>query len=132
LAFGLVSGVEKEDVEAAAEEVEAADELRVRDERRVRPRGADEAERAACEAMAKANSRLRPARTPERSTKESPPPSASPSMEEEPNSLLSSLESFLSLTFPRSMPSYSTHSITAASAAEEEEEVELGLDRDGS
>jgi len=59
-------------------------------------------------------------------------------MEEEPNSLLSSLESFLSLTFPRrtrSMPSSSTHSTTAASAAgeeEEEEEAELGLDRDGS
>ena len=46
---------------------EAGDEVRVRDERRVRPRGA---ERAAWEAMAKANSRLRPARTPERSTKE--------------------------------------------------------------
>jgi len=53
-------------------------------------------------------------------------------MEEEPNSLLSSLESFLSLTSPRSMPSSSTHSTMAASAAEEEEEVELGLDRDGS
>jgi hypothetical protein len=59
-------------------------------------------------------------------------------MEEEPNSLLSSLESFLSLTFPRrtssSTPSSSTHSTTAASAAEEEEEeeVELGSDRDGS
>ena len=46
---------------------EAGDEVSVRDERRVRPRGA---ERAAWEAMAKANSRLRPARTPERSTKE--------------------------------------------------------------
>jgi hypothetical protein len=83
LAFGFVSGVEEEDVETAApatEGVEAADGLRMRDERRVRPRGAYEDERTACEAMAKANSRLRPARTPERSTKDSPPPSASSSM----------------------------------------------------
>jgi hypothetical protein len=62
---------------------EAGDEVvsRVRDERRVRPRGS---ESAAWEAMAKANSRLRPARTPERSTKEEeappPPPSGSSSM----------------------------------------------------
>jgi hypothetical protein len=63
---------------------EAGDEVvsRVRDERRVRPRGS---ESAAWEAMAKANSRLRPARTPERSTKEEeeappPPPLGSSSM----------------------------------------------------
>lgn len=59
-------------------EEEAGDELRVRDERRVRPRGK---EREAWEAMAKANSRLRPARTPERSTNEPAPPSASSSMD---------------------------------------------------
>lgn len=73
LAFGLRSRVE-----AAVAEEEAGDELRVRDERRVRPRGK---EREAWEAMAKANSRLRPARTPERSTNEPAPPSASSSMD---------------------------------------------------
>jgi hypothetical protein len=58
----------------------AGDEVRLRDERRVRPRVAEEDERAAWEAMAKANSRLRPARTPERSTKELAAPSGSSSM----------------------------------------------------
>uniref|UniRef100_A0A0A9FCC2 Uncharacterized protein n=1 Tax=Arundo donax TaxID=35708 RepID=A0A0A9FCC2_ARUDO len=71
LGLGLGSGVEEEEEDVG---------LRVRDERRVRPRGADEQERAAWEATAKANSRLRPARTPERRTKEPPPLPASSSM----------------------------------------------------